>query len=326
MRNRWELYEKLAEGTIDSRYDRQIAISDTVDNFLSGIEGDPAYQSDALVNGQMTPIVASQTTSHECDLKAVPGTDINVGDIVECLGMKWIVVELFTDKVGIVCGTMWACNDSIRFQNGNSIIYTKHCVIDDGTYSKNTSDDIAVAVDNTYKIYISIDDETRRLYVDKRLALGVIYDEDGEQILEVYKITGIDTKSKNCGPGSHLMVLTLQRDVYSEETDSIPDVLCNIVAVLEQDAPEGNSVMKIVGPVSVRIGTTRKFSVEPDVAQLEWSISGLDSIKCTFDDSGCAVSVPFAYGIVGETFCLHAVDLSGEYDEAVLEVEVISIG
>lgn len=326
MRNRWGLYERLAEGTVDSRYDRQIAISDAVDNFLSGIEGNPAYQSDALVNGLKAPIVASQTTSHECDIKAVPGTDIHVGDIVECLGMKWIVVESFADKVGIICGTMWVCNDSIRFQNGNSIIYTKHCVIDDGSYSKNTSDDIAIAMDNTYKIYISIDDETRRLYVDKRLALGVIYDEDGEQILEVYKITGIDTKSKNCGPGSHLMVLTLQRDVYSEETDSIPDVLCNVVAVSEQEVPGKNPVMKIIGPTSVRIGTTRKFTVEPDLAQVEWSISGLDSIKCTFDDSECTVSMPFAYGIVGETFSLRAVDLSGEHEDATLEVEVISIG
>lgn len=332
----WLLYERLLNNGSSDQSPRDVAITNSVETFVSGIEGDPAYQSDALVNGVNTPIVASRKSSGECEIKAVPGTALHIGDTVYCLSEHWLVVDLYTDKIGVINGVMWLCNDILNFQNRSAKIHTRHCVFDDGSYSKRGGGDI-YAAQGTFKVYVSIDADTIKMFLDKRLSFGKMYTYDGSIILDVYKIYGIDIKSKNKGDGSHLMVLNVQRDVYNEERDSIDLNLCD---VYKEDGvhlePIGARKCIITGQENIRIGTKRAFVAtfidEVNVEQHDitplWNIEyPKDSgIVVNTENEKCFISIPLDADLVGSVITMKAKDPMESYGGCTKEVKVIPVG
>ena len=335
----WSLYEKLLGSDCVQIDARQDAIVSAVDSFLDGIVDDPAYQCDARVEGDLTPLVASRTAAHQCSIVAAPNTDIHIGDMVECLSERWIVVELYMDKIGLMRGVMWLCNETIRFQNHSSSVHVRQCVIDNGTYSKKSSDPDAFVMANTYRMYLPRDAETEKMFVDKRLSFGHIYDATGDQILEVYKIIGIDSKTPNHGDGSHIMMVTLQRDVYNPSTDSLEDNLCDVYRPADSVAkptPGGSCV--IHGKDTIRIGTRRKYTaVFTDPAGNEitditpvWSLTlsrgSLLDIKHEIDGMISTIELPLSSDLVGDTISIMVRDNEGKYGTFRKKVRVISVG
>lgn len=329
----WGLYEQLLGNGMHSVNRRDVVISDAVQSFVSGMVDDPAYQNSSVVEGEITPLVASRTSTLECAVKAAPGTDLRIGDMVECFGEHWIVVDLYVDKVGIINAVMWMCNHLIKFQNGSSSVHARHCVVDDGTYSKKSTDPDAYIMSNTYKVYMTIDEETRRLYVDKRLSFGTIVSSFGEDILEVYKIVGIDGISRNFGDGSHLLVMTVQRDVYDAETDSISDGICNIYKEeTSTAAPVTTGSCAISGRDSVRLGMSRKYTVAfTDAggnsvdAKALWTVAAPDGVTHVCDGNECAITVPLKYNLVGEEIVISVTNEDGSFGEYTKKVQVITI-
>ena len=330
----WPLYEKLlGNGLAANR--REVAIDESVNAFVSGMVDDPAYQENATVDGETTPIIASRKSTIMCAIKAPPSTDIHIGDMVECFNEHWIVAELYVDKVGIINGEMWLCNNILRFQNRSIAVISRHCVVDDGTYSKKSSDPDAFVMANTYKIYITIDDATKKLFIDKRLAFGQIYSADGEEILEVYKIIGMDVKSKNFGEGSHLMVLTVQRDVYDPQVDSLSENICNIFADNGDTAhPEVAGSCVIVGRDVARLGTSRKYTatftdasgVVVTTVTPVWSINTPDGITYNASGTECTIKVPLDEKYVGEMITIIVSDAEGVFGTYEKKVQVITVG
>lgn len=331
----WSLYETVLGNTWHTDR-RGVVIEQAVHSFMSGVVDDPAYQPSALVNNSQVPIVASRTSTIECSIKAPPNTDIHIGDMVECFDEHWIVVELYKDKVGMVNGKMWLCNNVIRFQNFSSLILSRHCVVDDGTYSKKSSDPDAAIMTNTYRIYLPIDDATRKFFVDKRLSLGQIYSSRGEKILEVYKIIGIDVKSKNFGRGSHLMVLTVQRDVYDPQADSLVESICDII-VSENDDITNKPASKnctIIGRDTIRLGTSRKYTAvftdadgkNVTITSPFWSIEAPAGISYKVIDGNCIIDVPLNEKFVGETITIFVAGDGDEFGNYEKKVQVITIG
>lgn len=330
----WPLYEKLlGNGMATNR--REVAIDESVNAFVSGMVDDPAYQENAIVDGETTPIIASRESTIMCAIKAPPSTDIHIGDMVECFNEHWIVVELYVDKVGIINGEMWLCNNILRFQNRSTAVISRHCVVDDGTYSKKSSDPDAFVMANTYKIYITIDDSTKRLFVDKRLAFGQIYSADGEEILEVYKVIGMDVKSKNFGAGSHLMVLTVQRDVYDSQVDSLSENICNIFIDNGDNAsPQATGSCVITGRDTARLGTSRKYTatftdasgtVVTTVTPV-WSVIVPDGITYNASGAECTIEIPLDEKYVGDTITITVSDADNVFGNYEKKVQVITVG
>lgn len=330
----WLLYEKfLGNGVATNR--REVAINESVNAFVSGMVDDPAYQENATVDGEITPIIASRKSTVVCAIKAPPSADIHIGDMVECFGEHWIIVELYADKVGIINGEMWLCNNVLRFQNRSIAVISRHCVVDDGTYSKKSSDPDAFVMANTYKIYVTIDDATKMLFVDKRLAFGQIYSPDGDAILEVYKIIGMDVKSKNFGCGSHLMVLTVQRDVYDPQTDSLSENICDIFAGNGDIAnPNTAGSCVITGRDSAMLGTSRKYvaaftdasgAVVTAVTPV-WSVIAPDGIAYAASGAECVVKIPLDERYVGETITISVSDEENAFGIYEKKVQVITVG
>lgn len=330
----WPLYEKLlSNGSAVNR--REVVINESVNAFVSGMVDDPAYQEDATVDGEKTPIIASRKSTTACAIKAPPSTDLHIGDMVECFNEDWIVVELYIDKVGIINGEMWLCNNILRFQNRSTAVISRHCVVDDGTYSKKSSDPDAFVMSNTYKIYITIDEATKKLFVDKRLAFGQIYSADGEEILEVYKIIGMDVKSRNFGEGSHLMVLTVQRDVYDAQVDSLSENICDIfVDNGDSTNPKTTGSCVIVGRDTARLGSSRKYTAAFTDANGEvvttvnpvWTVTAPDGVTHNASNTECAIAIPLDEKYVGEIITITVSDAEGVFGTYDKKVQVITVG
>ena len=330
----WLLYETLL-GNGRSANRREVAIDESVNAFVAGMVDDPAYQENATVDGEKTPIVASRKSTIRCAIKAPPSTDIHIGDMVECFNEHWIVVELYIDKVGILNGEIWLCNNILRFQNRSIAVISRHCVVDDGTYSKKSSDPDAFVMANTYKIYITIDDATKRLFVDKRLAFGQIYSAEGEPILEVYKVIGMDVKSRNFGSGSHLMVLTVQRDVYDPQADSLSENICDIFVDNGDNAnPKVTGSCVIVGRDSARLGTSRKYTATFTDASGEvvttvnpvWTVTAPDRVTHNASNAECTIAIPLDEKYVGEIITITVSDAEGVFGTYDKKVQVITVG
>lgn len=331
----WPLYETLlGNGMATNR--REVAINESVNAFVNGMVDDPAYQENATVDGEKTPIVASRKSTIMCAIKAPPSTDIHIGDMVECFNEHWIVVELYVDKVGIINGEMLLCNNILRFQNRSANVITRYCVIDDGSYSRKSIDPVAYVPANTYKLYVSMDSDTVKMYIDKRLSFGSTYTPDGTQVLEVYKIIGMDLKSKNFGDGSHLMVLTMQRDVYNESTDDFANMLCDFyVAPGETPNPTLSGSCVIVGRDVIRIGTTRKYTVaftdangEPVLGIIPvWTVNVPTGVTQVVSQDGVVtVEVPLKEELIGSEISISVTDSNGVYGTFEKKVGVITVG
>jgi hypothetical protein len=177
--------------------------------------------------------------------------------------------------------------------------------------------------------------ETLQLYANKRLSLGAIFSDQGTKMLEVYKIIGIDLKSRNFGDGSHLMIVKAQRDVYDSESDNIDENICDYYKNPEIiSAPEETGHCRISGRDTIKIGTTRKYTAEffnndetiSEAVEAKWHIVSPQAIETIVADNICTIRVPLVESLVGETIELNIEDSNGSFGNYTKKVQVVAIG
>ena len=320
------------------------------DSFQDTIKQSSAYHEDALVNGEKQPIVATRTDTKKCQVTVVPGDDLHIGDLVHVFKEDWLCVELYVDEFGMKYGELWMCNQVFRYQDHDLNIIEKPAILDDGSYS-NGNDKAIKVTDNSFVCYVSLDDESKSLYVDKRLAICTIYDAQGKEILEVGKIKWIDPKSRNFGEGSHLMLFGINDDAFSPEHDSIAEMICDYQGVgdddtldetedntetedLVDDQPVTKGYLEIEGRKTMRVGSGRTYAVmavstktgetidAPD--DIVWSVScSLPGVTIQPNGIKCEVRIAENYDLIGSSFMLSCEAASGEYSGAQMEIGVM---
>lgn len=304
------------------------------DTFTTTIQESAAYQRDALRNGRSQPIVAIRADTKKCKITVIPGDEMYIGDLIYVFNEYWLCMELYTDEYGLTYGEAWMCNQVFKYQNHALNCISKYAIIDDGSYSKGSDKAIPVT-DNSFTCYMSLDEESAALYVDKRLAFDVVLDSKGEEILEVGKIVWIDTKSKNFGKGSHLLAFGTKDDVYNKESDNLPLLICDYKeADASNEVVAASGYLSIVGRNSLRIGTSRTYSVVAveengktvDPTNVQWSIDAASGISIEPNGNKCVIQVPLEEDLVGGIIKIGCVDSSGNYQAGNIEVAVISIG
>lgn len=303
-------------------------------SLVESIQGSAAYQANALCNGISQPIIATRSNTRQCKVSVLPGNTMCIGDLIYVFNEYWICMELYTDEYDLTYGELWLCNQVFKYQDGDGKIFQKHAILDDGSYSKGNDKAIPVT-NNTFNCYVSMDDDSKALFIDKRLAIDTIYDENGEQIIDVGKICWVDSKSRNFGKGSHLLVFGLSDDVYNKEKDRIDLMICDYI--VESPKLESTVNLYIEGREKIRIGTGRTYKVfavdtngnsttEGLIAQ--WSVvNPTEGVTLSRNgDYDVTLSVPLDDSLIGSTITIECIDESGAYPDAQKEVEVISIG
>ena len=340
-KSNWNTYDYMLRQSRTSN--RKNTINTAQSSFKNLIMDNPAYQENATRNGEIQPMLVTRTSTTECSVQTNPGDLLFIGDLVECYNEKWLVTELFQDEYGLISGKMWLCNYLCNFQNNTPDIVKYYSVIDDGSYSK--SEKNITTTDSQYTLYISLDDKTEKLYIDKRLAIGTMYDKNQKKILQVMKIVWIDKQETNFGSGSHLLKIRLSADVYNAEKDNIDELICDYIKedvtteIVEtnetteeiteetQEKEAINYSLTITGKDVLKIGTSRTYKIEgevPDNINIIWSVN---NSKYTLIPDGlqCKVSVPLDGNLIGDKIQLLAndADLGVSVSK---EIEVITIG
>lgn len=302
-------------------------VSDTIRN---SIAYSSSFQQNAKVNGVEFGLAVTRNETNKCKVTLLPGDKIHIGDTIEVLDETWLCTDIRTDEYGASYGIITLCNYEFVYQDIRGRVINKKAVVENGSYYK--GDDKAISViDGTYKCYLPIDEDTSCLYIDKRLAIGTAYDQNGEEILEVGKVTWIDRITFNRGEGSHLLFMSLTRDVYNKERDNKDLLICDYVRDGDASFSE-QSHLVINGKDSIRIGTSRTYSVmvsdgeESLVNDLEWSVSDVDGITLTQSGTSCVVNVPLKEALIGAEILLTCSDKLGRVTPANKKMAVISIG
>lgn len=313
---------------------RERAICQAYEDFERSVVDHPDYHEDCLRNGEPQRfLIQRDETKYRAEIIAFPGEELFPGDVIECFGEHWICYQTSIASSIQTVGVLWLCNHLFRWQNGMSDIVERWGVLDSGVYSTTKTSGYEVNTpDVQYKIYLPIDDDTRRLYVDKRIATNVRYDANGKEILEVYKLTRVDLTSQAYGKGAHLMLLNARSDDYVAEHDSIEMRICDYIDPHETvgplTPPDSDPALidaTISGRTSVRIGGSRVYSTNIPSTDAVWTFSpDADGIVLTVEDAGVRLSVDAVDELIGTIVTLTVCDSGGAYNSAHYDVEVIS--
>lgn len=269
---------------------------------------------------------------------AFPDEELYPGDLLEFAGRKWMVTDVPSSYVLQKTGIVWECNHLFRFQNSEGQIIERWGVLDDGNYSTDINSGLQVAYTNSqYKMYMQLDSETRKIFIDKRFAVGTLFDKNGDEILDVYQITDIDPVSRSYG-GGHLLVLHARSDDYNPLTDNLEKGICDYVAPgSKPSSTKGQKLITVSGRGTIRAGTgERRY-----IAQFRNSIGDAISAEAVVKwdvlvspDVGAAVSwhadgntlfVSALDAAAGATVTIRASDPDGVYLTGEVAAKVVTM-
>lgn len=329
----WEDYE--ARLTVNGDTERDSIIAVAKDSFSSQIVDNPAYRASSTRNGaaQAFVIQAQKKTPYKADVFAMPGDSLYCGDLIENDGEHWLIVETNTTNPIQITGTAWLCNQLFKFQNSTTTIVEKYGVFDDGTYSQ-SSDDQIVTLDSKTSFYLPYDNDTKFIFVDKRLATDVVYNKSAELELLCWSVTAVNPKSKNYGSGSHLLELAVTSSAYDSTKDDMSNMVCDYIS-----SSGGGSTGELLpcsittARSSIRTGTSYTYAVTfykadgvtvDDTVVAVWTISpAITGVTSTPNGNSIKISVASNDDLVGSTFVLSVTASNGLYNTVTYNVEVV---
>lgn len=342
---KWGLYDNFLK---QKRYINKNCAKEYAQNSIQELANDNAsFQESTKRNGEVQPLLAIREEDNVCKFTAMPNDNVYAGDVIECYDEFWIVIDSYQDEYGITTGTMWLCNHLLKFQNKSLDIVDICCVIDDGSYSKLTQKSITTP-EAQYTMYLPLTSDTETFYIDKRFAIGIGYDKDANKILQVMKASWIDRVYQNGATGNHLLKVRLQADVFDEHKDNIDKMICDYIECSNEDENDNSNEQSeetitliqtntetgvtnndtqysIVGKDKIRVGTTRTYSVTPELIDvIIWECDD-SSIKLLVSENTCNISIPLDESLVGREITLKAYDNNNNL-LCFKQIRVVAIG
>lgn len=324
----FSLYRDYLMSSGDTPYDRELTFYK--EQFIDKAIRNTTYTGwDAKRNGVPQRFLIRRSDQYDrAILTTFPDEGVEIGDYIEWNGMYWLVYEARDVWSWQKTALLWLCNLNLRFQTTTTEIYTRWCVLDSGVYSTTLGGDKQIQYgDKQMNIFMPLDEQTKYIYTDKRIAVGTKYDKDGKEILDVYHVTSTDRVSKNFGVNSHLIRLYL-RDAsdYNPDTDDINELICDVITS-DKVIPESIKYASISGREKVRLGKTltltgKFFEDDNEVSGVvpQWTIE--PTIGALIDGDVMSISIPKIDSYAGMEYRVTLTDVNGEYESATHEFKV----
>ena len=252
-------YFKAIQGGIGVNSKVEATIRETQRRLSFDLMNSVNLVADATRNGvQQKFVVTPCAESYKYNVIAFPGEELFTGDLLEFKGRHWMVVEMPSAPVMQFSGVVWECNHLFKFQTFDGTIVERWGVIDSGQYSTDVYNGTMLTDTNSqYRLYMQYDEETKQIFIDKRLAIATIFDQNGKEILDVYKVTDVDPVTQSYG-GGHLLALRAVSDAYDPLKDSVSRMICDYTDPADHPG-DGEQSSAIIGDNIIRAGFSRKY-------------------------------------------------------------------
>lgn len=330
----WRAYDRILVKNGITAEDRNVtALQET---FLRSVENNPGYERGTKRNGVIQPMLFIRSgVQYKINAVALPGDELYPGDLVEVYDEMWICVETRAMDTIQTTGLLWLCNHEFKWQDFGGTICKAWGVFDSGVYSTTRNGDEQLQyLDKQFKIYLPYNEETKKIFVDKRMAVGEQYDPHGDVVLSVYSITGVDAVSQNYGKNAHLLVLNARSNVYNPATDNAELGICDYV---DENVSTGDTEVallscEIKGKKTIAIGKSNVYEAifydgkgaEALEVVPDWAILKGETVCSYLVDNGKLKLSATTAALVGETVIIQ---LRAEgYCTTTKEVEVRAYG
>lgn len=304
--------------------------------------GSPDFHPEAKRNGVEQGFLFTRGgEENSYNIICLPDEELFAGDLIDAFGEKWIVTEARADDTTHKTGIMHQCNHLFRFQNFSPEIIEEWGYIDQSGYSSTiTGTNQIQKSEEQVAIYMPYNENTKKIFVDKRLASHVAYEKTGREILSTYKVTSASPVSRSFNQKDHLLLLKAVRDVYNEQADSLEEQICDYISESGGETqPPSEDLLScaITGSPSINLGRTRTFKgvfYQEDGVTIDESIIGNWEYSAEAAEKGIAfevsgnqlkVVIPFISDMIGYTFEITLKDAAGKYSPSSIEVEVGNI-
>lgn len=313
-------------------------IQTSKDDMLRKAIHSPDYCPDALRNGMRQPMLFTRGgENHQYNVICMPDDELFAGDIIDAFGEKWLVMEARADSTTHKTGRMMQCNHLFRFQNFTSDIIEVWGVIDQSGYSSTiTGTNQMQKSEEQVAMYMPYNQDTAKIFVDKRLASHVGYDKTGVQILNTYRVTSLNPQAESFNHQDHLLMLKAIRDVYSESTDNVELLICDYIAPVEYPDVEHNPELLpccIQGTPELMLSRTRTLTplfyqadgfTPVDGITAIWEYPEIDGITFDVDNNRLMMKASGDSELIGSAFEIVLSDADGLYQPCAVLVEVIN--
>lgn len=328
----WDLYTALL--TSSGETEREELLQDTKEYFLQSAVNNLGYHDDIIYNGGKEKrrfLIQRSESFNKVKVTAFPDEPLYSGDLLQCGNETLLITGTYLLNEVQTVGTAWVCNLALRFQNGTSDIIEIPAALDDGTYSTAIGMEKNIQyLNKKMRILLPYNDDTKKIFIDKRLAIEKTCDKYLEAQLVVYKVVGVNHSSVTFGKGSHLLELTIDSDNYSSSKDNIEEMICDYISPVPAPSPTEKLKCSIKGRPTVLLGSYRiyapifydKDGKETDTIEPLWSILENDGISAEYIEKQLKLKINDDENLIGSVVTLTLQDKDGIYEPCTMEVEV----
>lgn len=315
---------------------RERMIFDVHRDMMMKAETNPSYKTVDVDGEELHVLITSTQTVTAKNVVAMPGENFETGSIMIYNGSHWLITQRDLEDDVNIRGKIELCQREVIWQNQETgEIHRRWATVEKPYYSNITENNVISMSTREFKIQMPYDEETNKLYIDKRLMLEIV---NGEP--KTYKITSIDsmtTRYDRNGEIKGFLVINTEQDQYDPSTDNKELMVCDYVdpdSIIDGDPEEQEGLqIEFLGKPQIRIGGyNKKFTahlngeITPAVWSIKSKLSGV-TMSISEDQTSCKLGIEDDISLYGEKFILSAfVEVSAiESYSAEIEIEVSKI-
>lgn len=348
----WSFYNTISN--IDGATKRERSLNRLQRNISKNNPNNLAYKTDVeILNKRKINCILENyrkegDTPPKMDIKTTLDNEFELGDVFILIEEDgtisyWICTDKNNYHNAYFKGLLRECNQLFKFQNGTPKIL-EYWGFTENPYSTTLSNGNVVSVPtNKLNFTMPYNDDTMKIFIDKRFVTEIGYDKNGKEIPIVYKVTSRESNTTNFSGGRFLKMMA-EFDAHTDKdsvefmiADYIPDdgsvdpptppdpdlLKCEISGSSSQ-IKVGGSVRQWAAKFYEVDGVTEAVGVVP-IWEYELDDEYVDyigSLKCTQNGNFISIQCDDE-NLIGATLKLSLVDSNGLYNKIYLNIDIV---
>lgn len=330
---------------------RQNKINTSIQYISDTFQDDPTYQDDGvqIVNGNIIfPRIwdyqKSDNLSPTVKIQTKIDEEFKRGQLLILNGERWLCLKSQCFHGMYWTGKLKQCTHLLKYQNLKTGEIESSWAVLERPYSKTLNNgEIITTSEMEFKAMMPFNDSTKKINLDRRLLTGTEYDNTGNEIGSVYKVTGRNGSSQVIN-GEGFLVLNMVQDQFNKDNDRLDLMIADYMGIgtpHEPPLPPVGSLLKceIIGRPDIRIGGSAKsyvakFYDTDGTTEVKDSISpiwqliapaGHESyykISLSNENFVASVSAEANDALIGDILLLKLTDMNSNYQNIKIRIEV----